>query len=261
MKTFIVRKYHGLSLRYEFIDGVIKKDYYKDHLVKQLHFVIENILKDKRKISVLDLTTGNGYTAIIIAKKYKQFIKKIVACDINPNAVTLAKRNAELNNCDLNKMDFRNGTMYQPLKLGERFDIIISALPPIPISGKELSVLPKGIRAHHWIKSTAGSTGRQLLDRMIKDAHKHLYPNGVVLTVQSDFQNTVKDTISVMKQYGLEGTLVGDKKPKKLKDTALTILRKGAIEKLGYTFTKDEDGDEQFFILVYKGRLANPHLI
>lgn len=253
MKNFLRRYYLDIKLAYKLRQGVIGQDYYKDYLVEKLPQVMLDLIGNKNsKIAVLDIATGHGYTAIVFAKCYKEYIKKIVAYDINPKAVELAKYNAQLNNCD-DLIDFRVGSLYDPLKKREKFDLIVSALPPIPITGRGLKKLSKTIRSHHWIESTGGPTGRKLIDKMIEDAPKHLNKRGVIITTHADFLDCNK-TLNVMREFGFNASIVGRLKSKKLKETTLTFVRRRAIMNLGYRFSFDKDGDEQFFIGVFLGR-------
>lgn len=255
MKVTINRFYQKIPIIYEFRDGVIQSDYYKDYLVDQLPPIMDDFLKMRsQNIRILDMATGNGFTAVIMGKCYEKHIEKIVAYDINPKSVNLARYNVGLNKCNESLYDFRVGSLYEPLYVDETFDIILSALPPVPITGEELLQIESSVRAHHWVASTAGPTGRDLLDGMIVDAYKYLNPQGFILTVQADFQNVTKNTVEVMNASHLNGFLVSDMKSKKLKETSLTMLRRKEIMDLGYRFTQDSDGDEQFFIAVYIGR-------
>ncbi len=249
----VERTYRGKTYKYAFRDGVIKHDYYKDRLVDNLHGLMEVILQARGKIEVLDMATGNGYTAIILADYYRDAIKRLVAYDINPEAVDLAQHNAGHNNCADN-IDFRVGSLYEPLHECEKFNLIVSALPPVPISPEEMAKLPGTTRAHHWIESTAGPTGRTLLDGMIEGASKHLHEKGYVITAQADFQNATKHTLDVMREHGLVGQFLGGPWKKKLHKDMLTVLRRKHIEHLGYTFHQDEDGDDYFTVEVYSGR-------
>lgn len=247
-KTYLGKKYE-----YIYEDGVIKSDYYKDQLIKYLPNVMFELLKVKDKIKVLDMATGHGYTLVILSDFYNKHIDKIVAYDINPKAVKLARTNVQRNNCPLHKIDFRIGSLYEPLMEDEKFDLIVSALPPVPINSDELEKMPEDIKVHHWITSTAGTTGRDLLDGMIKNAFKYLNPNGVVITAQADFQNAVQHTLDIMRKNSLNGERIGIPKSIKIKDTKLTWNRKEHISNLGYNFTEDKNGDEQFFVEVYRG--------
>lgn len=247
------RKYLDKSYEFIFKDGIIKKDYYKDQLVQCLPELMSELLSDKSSIRVLDMATGHGYTLVILSDYYAKYVEQIVAYDINPGAVELARLNADRNGCPKHKIDFRIGSLYDPLSDNEKFDLIISALPPVPVRPEELEKMPEDVRVHHWVDSTAGETGRDLLDGMLENASKHLNKNGVVVTAQADFQNATKHTLEIMKKSGMMGSRIGEARGVKVKDTKLTLNRRDHIRALGYQFTLDEEGNEQFFVEVYKG--------
>lgn len=68
---------------------------------------------------VLDIGTGTGLHAILAANK----AKRIVATDIAPAAVANARFNAQRLGVE-SKIDLRVGDLFQPLKQGEKFDVI-----------------------------------------------------------------------------------------------------------------------------------------
>ena len=67
---------------------------------------------------VLDMGTGSGLHAVFAAEK----ANRIVATDIYPPAVEIAKVNAELHGVE-DKIDFRVGDLFAPIKEGEKFDV------------------------------------------------------------------------------------------------------------------------------------------
>lgn len=67
---------------------------------------------------VLDVGTGSGVHAVFAAEK----AKRIVATDIYPPAVENAKTNAKLHGVE-DKIDFRVGDLFEPIKDGEKFDV------------------------------------------------------------------------------------------------------------------------------------------
>jgi len=73
---------------------------------------------------VLDMGTGSGIQAIIAGQK----AKRVVAVDINPEAVRYARRNVQVNNLE-DKVTVLEGDLFEPLTYGERFDIIIFTPP------------------------------------------------------------------------------------------------------------------------------------
>lgn len=67
---------------------------------------------------VLDIGTGSGVHAVFAAGK----AKRVVATDISAQAVTNAKANARRHGVG-QKIDFRVGDLFEPIKEGEKFDV------------------------------------------------------------------------------------------------------------------------------------------
>ncbi len=171
----------------------------------------------------------------------------------------MAHRNAVRHACaDL--IDFRVGTIFEPLRDDERFDLVLSALPPVPVTSEQLAGATDDVRAHHWVASTAGPTGRDLLDAMIRESATRLFASGMIATATADFQNATRHTLDVMKEGGLAGWRVGEPRAQKVRNTKLTSLAKQNILGLGYEFKKDQDEEEIFFIETYAGKKINQDL-
>ncbi len=86
-------------------------------------FLIENLLVNEGDV-VLDLGTGTGILAIFCADK----AEKVIATDINPKAVELAKNNVKLNK--KTNVEVRWGDLFEPIN--EKFDLILFNPPYIP---------------------------------------------------------------------------------------------------------------------------------
>ncbi|MCL7393050.1 MAG: methyltransferase [Thaumarchaeota archaeon] len=112
---------------------------------------------------VLDLGTGSGFLAIVASKLGAG---SCVATDISPDAVAIARANAELN--AVYNIDVRQGNLYEPVE-NERFDLIISN-PPMTPSPRHLKPETYG-----------GPDGRIVLDAVLKGAKDHLKPGGRLL--------------------------------------------------------------------------------
>lgn len=80
----------------------------------------------RRRRRALDLGTGNGIQALLAAAHCDQ----VVATDINPRAVDLARANAVRNG--IANIEVRHGDLFEPVA-GERFDLIV-ANPPFVVS-------------------------------------------------------------------------------------------------------------------------------
>jgi len=70
--------------------------------------------------TVLDMGTGSGVQAVFAADK----ASKVVATDINPTAVKMARLNAERNGVG-DVVDIRQGDLFAPINTGEKFDVIL----------------------------------------------------------------------------------------------------------------------------------------
>jgi len=94
--------------------------------------LVANILElydqyyEGQKVSACDIGTGSGAIAITLNKEEPNF--SIIATDISGDALSVARRNNELLEANV---EFRQGDMLEPLK-GEKFDFLISNPPYIP---------------------------------------------------------------------------------------------------------------------------------
>lgn len=132
---------------------------------------------------VVDMGTGCGILGVIAATKADE----VVAVDINPYAVRCAKENAELNHV-AEKMSFVQGDLFSSIRTGERFDLVLFNAPYLPSDHED----EDSWLARSW---TGGVSGRNVIDRFISGAPKHLEPNGEILLVQSTLSD-VEETLS-----------------------------------------------------------------
>ena len=102
--------------------------------------------------AVLDIGTGAGIQAIFAAEK----ASKVVATDINPDAVEVTKHNVEYH--DLSSIiDVREGDLFGPVHEDEKFDAIIFNIDyPYNEQGKQL-----------W----------EVHERFFSNVHKYMNPN------------------------------------------------------------------------------------
>lgn len=145
--------------------------------------------------TVLDMGTGCGILGIIATKK----AAKVVATDINPYAVLCAKENAKLNEA-LDKMFFVQGDLFTPIETEAKFDSILFNSPYLPSAPSE----DRSWLGRAW---TGGVTGRQIIDRFIYGAPKHLKENGHILLMQSTLSDVDK-TLRGFERSGLRTDIV-----------------------------------------------------
>jgi len=158
-------------------------------------FLIVENLKVEEKEVVLDLGTGCGILAVLAAKQ----AKKVVATDINPYAIKCAKKNAKMN-CVEDKIEFRRGDLFQPIRPNETFSLILFNAPYLPSQPFE---------GRTWVgKSWAGGPdGRKVIDRFISNAPEFLTSDGKILLVQSSLSN-IEKTVDIFGKSGLETRVV-----------------------------------------------------
>lgn len=156
--------------------------------------LIEN-LEVKEKEVVLDMGTGCGILAVLAAEN----AQKVVATDINPYAIKCAKKNAKINNVE-DKIVFRLGDLFKPIKAHETFSLILFNAPYLPSEPYE---------KRNWIGRAwaGGSSGRDVIDRFIINAQKFLMPEGQILLLQSSLSDITK-TLERFNERGLEAGVV-----------------------------------------------------
>jgi release factor glutamine methyltransferase len=115
--------------------------------------------------TVLDMGTGSGVAAVFAA----QWARRVVAVDINPEAVRCARINALLNQVD-DRVEVLQGDLFAPLQ-GCQFDVVVFNPPFFRGS-------PRGSLDHAW-RST------DTVERFAAGLRDHLAPNGCALVILS----------------------------------------------------------------------------
>lgn len=108
----------------------------------------------------LDLGTGCGVQAMHLA----QHAREVVATDVNPRALAMARLTARLNEMDV---DVRDGSLFEPVA-GETFDLIATN-PPFVISPPGSQVL---------VYRDSGMPGDSVVRHLVENAATHLNDGG-----------------------------------------------------------------------------------
>ncbi len=136
-------------------------------------------LKTRQSASpkVLDLGTGSGCLAIVIAKLLPQ--SQVVAIDRSAAALAVARANAQKHGVD-SRVEFREGDLFHPLKSEDRFDLIVSNPPYIP-SG-DVQTLDADVKNHEPLAALdGGSDGLDFYRRIWPEAAAHLQEKASVM--------------------------------------------------------------------------------
>ena len=122
---------------------------------------------------VLDMGTGSGIQAIAAARKPE--VMRVVAVDVNPQALEEARENASLAGV-ADKIEFHLSDLFYAVT--EKFDYILFNPPYLPTEPTE----PKD----EAVKALDGGlTGAEVIRRFLREAGDHLTPEGRILLVLS----------------------------------------------------------------------------
>lgn len=138
----------------------------------ETEILVENaveILKEKKEpIKVLEIGTGSGIISVMLAMLIENI--KIIAVDINPKAIELAKENAIKHNV-LEKIDFRLSNLYENVNEDD-INLTISNPPYIANDYK----LPLNVKFEPSNALFGGTLGDELLKDIIKQTNDKKIP-------------------------------------------------------------------------------------
>lgn len=135
--------------------------------------------------SVLDMGTGSGVLAIAMASNRR--VERVVAVDIDRDAVEVARKRAEDSGVS-GRIEFLVRDLFEGLD-DERFDWIIFNPPYLPSEG-----------AADEVSWSGGEIGREVIMRFLGGAREHLNPSGAILMVYSsqtglELENVERDYV------------------------------------------------------------------
>lgn len=176
------------------------------YIFNEVYFPADDtyLLLDNLKLNygdfVLELGTGCGILGIFAAEK----ASKVIMTDISPIALKCAKKNAKLNNL-ADKIEIRQGDLFDPIKIDEKFDIIIFNPPYLPI--------PKEEKKGDWLEKAwnGGENGRDIIDRFLSQFENFLKEDGRVQMIETSLSN-YKKTYDCLIKYGFITEIEAEKK-------------------------------------------------
>lgn len=125
--------------------------------------------------SVLDLCAGGGSLAILAARVFPN--ARIVAVDVSPDALEVAKRNLQDHRLG-DRIALQRGDLFAPLK-GKRFDLIL-ANPPY-VDAETIAGFPPEYAAEPTIAHAGGADGLGIVRRILSEAPEHVTAGGTLV--------------------------------------------------------------------------------
>lgn len=160
----------------------------------ETEFIIEKVLEaaseQEDPLLIVDLGTGCGNIAVVLAKELPQ--AQITATDISRSALKLARLNARQH--DVDRISFRHGSLFSPIKTIEFKNAchFLVSNPPY-VSQADWESLPPEIREHEPPQAlVAGKTGLEIIQKLVTGAGEFLRSEGyLIFEIGYDQKNAV----------------------------------------------------------------------
>lgn len=196
--------------------------------------------------SILDIGTGTGLFAISLASLMP--VSKVIAVDINPQAVALCQHNAVLNGINPLLLQVLQGNLFESTG-DECFDLILCSPRQTP-TPFEILQQERKTNPYFYLSTSGGVDGMEFIKPLIRESPAHLKSRGKLQIVIVDY--LAAQVRQLMEAADLEveqtASLVTGL-------TAMTTLRKHYIEStLDWHFSTDSNGKEYMHVLILTGQ-------
>lgn len=172
-----------------------------EELVEWIIKEIQEKRKKKKNLNILDIGTGSGCIAISLAKNLDN--ANIWALDISKKAIEITKKNAKLNNVDVQIL---NEDILDLEQLPVKFDIIVSNPPYVrELEKQEIknNVLENEPHLALFVKD---NDPLLFYDKIADRAKKYLNPNGELFLEINQY--LAKETITLLRQKGFKNIVL-----------------------------------------------------
>ena len=173
----------------------------KDVLIprQDTEILVQEVIDKAKNIKnpvILDLCTGSGVIAISLAKYVNN--SKIIAVDVSPRALEVARKNAILNGV-INNIEFVESDLFSELT-NKKFDIIVSN-PPY-IETRNLKSLPRDVQSEPRLALDGGKDGLNFYRIIFENAFKFLNKQGFVcVEIGYNQKKSVLQIVQNQKRY------------------------------------------------------------
>lgn len=148
-------------------------------LVDEVMLVARDLVSDPASapgLTALDLGTGSGAIALALASEGP--FRRVVATDPSAAALEVARENARALALD-DRVEFREGALFEPLAEGETFSVVVSN-PPYVRTSEASDLEPEVLEWEPGDALFAGPDGLAVLEPLIHGVAQYLSPGGVL---------------------------------------------------------------------------------
>lgn len=143
---------------------------------------------------VLDMGTGSGIQAITAG----QVVPRVIAIDINPEAVRYARKNVKVNGLE-NTVSVLQGDLFSSLDPRSEFSVILFTPPYL-----------KGTPKTDFDRALF-DPNKELVRRFFKDAKEHLKPKGYVQMIYTSIAQP-EHVLKIANEFGWKYHLIAKKR-------------------------------------------------
>ncbi|MBP2027996.1 release factor glutamine methyltransferase [Acetoanaerobium pronyense] len=185
-----------------------------EELIKELK---DSNLNEKKDILGIEIGPGSGIISISLLKEFSNL--KIIACDINPSAIELTRKNS-IRHGVKDRLDVREGSLFHKIEGNIKADFIVSN-PPY-IKKDVIKTLQIEIREHEPLDALdGGEDGLDFYRAIVRDGSNFLNKGGIMAfeigydqgeAVKTVMNGSGYEDISVYKDLaGLDRVVIGRK--------------------------------------------------
>ncbi|MCB1247526.1 MAG: peptide chain release factor N(5)-glutamine methyltransferase, partial [Acidimicrobiia bacterium] len=148
----------------------------------ETEFLFDTLARRCDPSTIVDLCTGSGNLAIALANRFPD--AAVYATDVAPDAVAVARQNAERNGVDVSIVA---GDLFEPLPVGIRRSVDLLVANPPYLASHEFEGLPTDVKHEPYGALVAGPVGDEVIHRIADGIGTWLADGAVIALEVSEF--------------------------------------------------------------------------